>query len=263
MGHTKNKTSEEKENESKPDKDRAKKPTAGKENVGLDLDLGKDIGKDIESNFVKEKTKVENKDADSSINTIEKDETGGDKDLKLFDKDGHLDIKEKVGSPTKDLGMEFLDIVLIDSNQTAKDKTKDGEMDKGQKITHGPQYTILNLTEDEKENILYEIDIIPRGNNTEFLNSNDIEDNLGTLPQKETEELPTVAAKNSTAIIPTVITTTERVTTRVTPTEKVKVDTVNEKTTEQDLQQETNLKNGGEYPQVALCNTMNTMIHIH
>ncbi|XP_077101650.1 inactive serine protease PAMR1 [Siphateles boraxobius] len=242
VGHFKNKTSEEEENESKPDKDRPKKPTAGNYDGGLDLELGKDIGKDIGSNFVQEKPKVENKDTESSINTIGKKETGGDKDnLKLFDKDRHLDIREKDGSPTKDLGMDFIDIVLIDTNQTAKDKTKDGSMDKGQKITDGPQYTILSLTEDEKENILYEIDIIHRGNNTEFLNRNDIEDNLGTLPQNETEELPTATTgNNSTAIIPTVSTANERVTTRVKPVEKVKVDTVNEKTEEQVLQQETN-----------------------
>ncbi|XP_067292919.1 inactive serine protease PAMR1 isoform X2 [Pseudorasbora parva] len=247
--HTKNKTSEEKENESKPDKDRPKKPTVGKDIGGLDLELGKDIGKDIGSHFVKEKHKVENKDADSSINTIEKKEPGVDKDnLKLLDKDGHLDTREKDGSPTKDLGMEFIDIVLIDntmdSNQTEKDKTKDGEMDKGQKITDGPQYTILSLTEDEKENILYEIDIIHRVNNTEFLNRNDIEEYLGTLPQKETEELPITITpgNNSTTIIPTESSTTERLTMRVTPTDKVKVDTVTEKTAVQVLQQETNIE---------------------
>lgn len=260
MGHSKNKTSEEEENESKPDKDRPKKPTAGNDDGGQDLKLGKDIGKDIGSHFVQEKPKVENKEFENrSINTIVKKETGGDKhNLKLLDKDGHLDIREKDGSPTKDLGMDFIDIVLIDNNQTTRDKTKDGGMDKGQKITDGPQYTILSLTEDEKENILYEIDIIHRGNNTEFLNRNDIEENLGTLPQKETEELPTATpGNNSTAIIPTVSTTTERVTTRVKPVEKVKVDTVNEKTAEQVLQQETNresqsnLKNEGEYPQAS------------
>ncbi|XDV52339.1 hypothetical protein PO909_021076 [Leuciscus waleckii] len=240
VGHTKNKTSEEEENESKPDKDRPKKPTAGKDDGGLDLELGKDKGKDIGSHFVQEKPKVENKDTDSSINTIGKKETGGDKDnLKLLDKDGHLDITEKDGSPTKDLGMDILDIVLIDNNQTAKDKTKYGGMDKGQKIIDGPQYTLL--TEDENENILHETDIIHSGNNTEFLNSNDIEEDLGTLPQKETEELPTASTGNNiTAFIPTASTTTERVTTRVKPTEKVKVDTVNEKTAEQVLQQETN-----------------------
>lgn len=257
MGHIKNKTSGEEENESKPDKDRPKKPTAGKDDRGLDLELGKDIGKDIGRNFVQEKPKVENKDTDISINTIGKKETGGDKDnLKPLDKDGNLDIREKDRSPTKDLGMDIFDIVLIDNNQTAKDKTKDGGMDKGQKITDGPQYTIL--TEDENENILYEIDIIHRGNNTEFLNSNDLEENLGTLPQKETEELPTASTgNNSTAILPTASTTTERVTSRVKPLENVKVDTVNEKTAEQVLQQETNresqsnLKNEGEYPQAS------------
>jgi len=266
VGHSKNKTSEEEENESNPDKDRPKKPPAGNDDGGLDVELGKDIGKDIGSKFV-QKPKVENKETDS--NTIGKKETGGDNDnLKLLDKDGHLNIREKDGSPKKDLDMDFIDIMLIDNNQTAKDKTKDGGMDKGQKITDGPQYTI-SLTEDEKENILYEIDITHRGNNTEFLNRNDIEENLGTLLQKETKELPTATTGNissgviptainiSTAVIPTVITTTARVATRVKPMEKVKVDTVNEKTTEQVLQQETNresqsnLKNEGEYPQAS------------
>jgi len=299
VGHSKNKTSEEEENESNPDKDRPKKPPAGNDDGGLDVELGKDIGKDIGSKFV-QKPKVENKETDS--NTIGKKETGGDNDnLKLLDKDGHLNIREKDGSPKKDLDMDFIEIMLIDNNQTAKDKTKDGGMDKGQKITDGPQYTI-SLTEDEKENILYEIDITHRGNNTEFLNRNDIEENLGTLLQKETKELPTATTGNnsttviptainnstavipsainistaviptviniSTAVIPTAITTTARVATRVKPMEKVKEDTVNEKTEEQLLQQETNresqsnLKNEGEYPQASYWNSMNIFTFI-
>lgn len=204
--------------------------------MGQDGKFGEDI--DFGSNFVKEKPKVENKDADGSINTIRKKETGEDKDtIKPFDKDAHLDIGKKVGSPTK----EYIDIVLIDNrmanNQTTKaDKTKDGGTDKGQKITDGPQYTILSLTEDEKDNILYEIDTIHKGNNTQFFNRNDIE-NLGTLLE-ETEQLPTTTiGNNSTTIIPTVSKTTDKM--MVKPMEKLKVDAVNEKTTEQDLQQET------------------------
>ncbi len=66
MGHAKNKTSQEKENESKTVKDiKPQKPTPGKDNVGQDGKFGED-----KSNFVKEKPKVENKDADGSINTI-------------------------------------------------------------------------------------------------------------------------------------------------------------------------------------------------
>ncbi len=208
--------------------------------MGQDGKFGED-----KSNFVKEKPKVENKDADGSINTIRKKETGEDKDtLKPFDKDAHLDIGKKVVSPTKDLGMEYIDIVLIDNrmanNQTTKaDKTKDGGMDKGQKITDGPQYTILSLTEDEKDNILYEIDTMHKGNNTQFFNRNDIE-NWGTLLE-ETEQLPTTTiGNNSTTIIPTVSKTTDKM--MVKPMEKVKEDAVNEKTTEQDLQQETDIE---------------------
>ncbi|XP_058622467.1 inactive serine protease PAMR1 isoform X3 [Onychostoma macrolepis] len=244
-GHAKNKTSQEKENESKTVKDiKPQKPTPGKDNVGRDGKFGEDMGIDFGSNFVKEKPKVENKDADSSINTIRKKETEEDKDtLKPFDKDAHLDIGKKVGSPTKDLGMEYIDFVLIDNrmanNQTTKaDKTKDGGMDKGQKRTDGPQYTILSLTENEKDNILYEIDTIHKGNNTQFFNRNDIENSETLL--EETEQLPTTTTgNNSTTVIPTMSKTIDKMTMMVKPMEKVKVDAVNEKTTEQDLQQET------------------------
>lgn len=254
MGHAKNKTSQEKENESKTDKDiKPQKPTAGKDNVGQDVKFGEDMGIDIGSNFVKEKTKIENKDADSNINTIRKNEAVEDKDtLQLLDKDAHLDIGTKVGSPTKDLGMEFVEIVLIDnkmvSNQTTKDdKTRDGGIDKGQKRTDGPQYTILSLTEDEKENILYEIDTIHRGNNTTFFNKNDIEENLTLLQETEQPKTATTG-NNSTAVIPTVSKTTDKMTMTVKPTEKVLVDTVNEKMTEQDLQE--TKKDEGETGQI-------------
>ncbi|XP_050960720.1 LOW QUALITY PROTEIN: inactive serine protease PAMR1 [Labeo rohita] len=254
MGHAKNKTSQEKENESKTDKDiKPQKPTAGKDNMGQDVKFGEDMGIDIGSNFVKEKTKIENKDADSNINTIRKNEAVEDKDtLQLLDKDAHLDIGTKVGSPTKDLGMEFVEIVLIDnkmvSNQTTKDdKTRDGGIDKGQKRTDGPQYTILSLTEDEKENILYEIDTIHRGNNTTFFNKNDIEENLTLLQETEQPKTATTG-NNSTAVIPTVSKTTDKMTMTVKPTEKVQVDTVNEKMTEQDLQE--TKKDEGETGQI-------------
>ncbi|XP_073688388.1 inactive serine protease PAMR1 isoform X2 [Garra rufa] len=245
VGHGKNKTSQGKENESKTVKDiKPQKPTTGKDNVGQDVKFGEDMGIDIGSNFVKEKPKIENKDTDNNINTITKNEAGEDKDTpKLFDKDAHLDIGTKVGSPSKDLGMEFVDIVLIDnrmaSNHTTEDdKTKDSGVDKGQKRTDGPQYTILGLTEDEKENILYEIDTIHRRNNTEFFNRNVIEENFTIL--QETEQPPTATTGNtSTAIITTVSKTTDKVEMMVKPIEKVQVDTVNEKMIEQDLQQET------------------------
>lgn len=212
--------------------------------MGQEGQFGEDKGIDFGSNFLKEKPKAENKDTDSSINTIRKKETGEDKDtLKPFDKDAHLDIGKKVASPTKDLGMEYIDIVLIDNrmanNQTTTaDTTKDGGIDKGQKITDEPQYTILSLTEDEKENILYELDTIHKGNNTTFFNRNDKE-NLGTLLEG-TEQLPTATTgNNSTTIIPTVSKNTDKMTMMAKPIEKVKVDTMNVKTSEQDLQQET------------------------
>ncbi|KAK2866823.1 hypothetical protein Q8A67_024940 [Cirrhinus molitorella] len=254
VGHAKNKTSlQEKENESKTDI-KPQKPTSGKDNVGQDVKFGEDKGIDIGSNFVKEKPKLENKDADSGINTIGKNEAGEDKDtLKLFDKDAHPDTGKKVGSPSKELGMEFVDIVLIDnrmaSNHTTKDdKTKDGGIDKGQKRTNGPQYTILSLTEDEQENILYEIDTIHRQNNTEFVNSNDIEDNLTLL--QETEQPPTAtASNNSTAITPTLSKTTDKMEMMVKPMEKVQVDPVNETmTTKQESQQNTETGEGEGRP---------------
>ncbi|XP_043090442.1 inactive serine protease PAMR1 isoform X2 [Puntigrus tetrazona] len=237
-GHAKNKTS-------KTVKDiKPQKPTPGKEDVGQDGKFGEDMGIDFGSNIVKEKPKAENKDADTSINTIRKKETEEDKDtVKPFDKEAHLDIGKKVGSSTKDLGMEYIDIVLIDNrmanNQTPKaDETKDDGIDKGQKRTDGPQYTILSLTEDEKNNILHEIDTIHKGNNTQFFNRNDIE-NLGTV-LIETEQLPTPnTGNNSTTIVPIETETTEKMTMTAKPTEKVKVDEVNVKMSEQDLQQET------------------------
>ncbi|XP_051978723.1 inactive serine protease PAMR1 isoform X3 [Xyrauchen texanus] len=241
MGHTKDNTPYEKENESTTDKDiRPQKPTPGKEKVGQEVDLGKDIRKDFRKE--KPKDKVENKDDDdSSINTISKKETNEDEDhVKPLDKDRHVDRGEKVAkSPKEDLDMDFVDIVLIDrkwaNNQTAKDKIDDEGTDKGEKVIYGPKYSIVRLTKGEKENNFYQIDTINIGNNSESVESNDI--GLRTLPRKETEESPT-ATTDSTAIMSTVSKTTERML-MIKSTDKFKVDSVNEQITEQDLPLET------------------------
>ncbi|XP_051547994.1 inactive serine protease PAMR1 isoform X2 [Myxocyprinus asiaticus] len=264
MGNTKDNTPYEKENESTPGKDiRPQKPTPGKEKVGQDVDLGKDIRKDFRKE--KPKDKVENKDDDdSSLNTISKKETDEDEDhVKPLDKDRHVDRGEKVTKgPKEDLDMDFVDIVLIDrkwaNNQTAKDKTDDEGIDKGEKVIYGPKYSIVRLTKDEKENNFYKIDTINIGNNSESVESNDIEKGLRTLPRKETAESPTATTdNNSTAIVSTVSKTTERMAIMIKPTDKFKVDSVKEQITEQDLPLETkeeflpNTKPEGESGQFA------------
>ncbi|XP_056307558.1 inactive serine protease PAMR1 isoform X2 [Danio aesculapii] len=208
VGDAKNKTSQEKENESKPEKDiKAQKPTAGKD---YDLVLGKDMDKETVSLFVKEKPKAEYKESDSSINTIEKKDPGEDKDgLKLFDKVEHLHIEEKVETPAKDV--EYVDIVLIDrmeNNQTTEDKTKDDRPERR------PQYTISRLTEDRKEeNLLNEVDVTQQENNTGYFDSNDIEENVDMLLLKHAEEPPSsTAVQYSTETTTTASRTTERAT---------------------------------------------------
>lgn len=194
----KNKTSQEKENESKPEKDiKAQKPTAGK---GYDLVLGKDVEKEIVSIFVKEKPKAEYKESDSSINTIEKKDPGEDKDtLKVLGKDEHLHIEEKVVTPSRDV--ELVDIVLIDNpmeNKTTDDNTE-------------REYTISRLNEDRKENLLSEIDVTQQENNTGFFDSNDIDENADTPRLKQTEEPPSSTAVHySTETTTTASRSTER-----------------------------------------------------
>lgn len=215
----------------KEDKEiKLQKPTSGKDKVGQDVDL--DIRKELE----KEKSKDKEANTDSSINTIIKKETEKHKDnMKPTD---NLDSTEKVAkSPTKGLEVDLVDIVLIDSkraNQTGNNKTKE------QKITDGPQYTILSLTEDDKKNIFYEIDTISTGNNTESVDSNDIEKRLETTAQQGTEEMQTATVGNNrTQIMSTVIKETEKVTNTVKKTEMLNVNTVIERTTKEVPPQET------------------------
>lgn len=233
VADAKNKTSQDQENQSKPEKDiKAQKPTAGKDH---DLLLGKDMDKDIVSILVKEKPKAEYKETDSSRNTIEKKDPGEDKDTaKLFDKDEHLHIEEKVVTPTAD--EELVDIVLIDTemenNQTTEDKTKDD------KTERGPQYTISRLNEDGKENLFNEIDVTQQENNTGYIDSNDIEENVDMFLLKQTEEPP-----SSTAVQYSTETTTPASRTTERATDKPE-DPVHEKTP--DLQQETTAESQNE-----------------
>lgn len=183
-------------------------PTSGKDKFGQDVDLDKDISKVIRKELRKEKNKdkEENMDTDSNINTITKKETDKYKDdsMKALD---NLENSEKVDkSPTKGLDIEFVDIVLIDSkrgnNHTEKDKLK------SEKKADGPNYTILSFTEDNKENILYEVDIINTANVTQSVNSNDIVENLETITRRHTEEIlsastgsPEISTVNDTTIM--------------------------------------------------------------
>lgn len=224
------------------------KPTSGKDNVGQGVDL--DIRKEVEKE--KSKDKEANKDTDSSINTIIKKETEKHKDnMKPTD---NLDSTEKVAkSTTKGLEVDFVDIVLIDSkraNQTGKNKTTD------QKITDGPRYTVLSFTEDDKENIFYKVDSISTENNTESVDSNDIEKSLETTAQQGTEEMQTATVGNNrTEIISTVIKETEKVTNILKKTEMLKVNTVIEIITkevppqERKKESQPNAKTEGEFGQ--------------
>ncbi|XP_065154067.2 inactive serine protease PAMR1 isoform X5 [Paramisgurnus dabryanus] len=245
----------DKQNSSKPTGEAEKKlqpqkPTSGKDNVGQGVDL--DIRKEVEKE--KSKDKEANKDTDSSINTIIKKETEKHKDnMKPTD---NLDSTEKVAkSTTKGLEVDFVDIVLIDSkraNQTGKNKTTD------QKITDGPRYTVLSFTEDDKENIFYKVDSISTENNTESVDSNDIEKSLETTAQQGTEEMQTATVGNNrTEIISTVIKETEKVTNILKKTEMLKVNTVIEIITkevppqERKKESQPNAKTEGEFGQTA------------
>lgn len=229
------------------------KPTSGRDGQYIDLD--KDIGKVIRKELGKEKSREreENMDTGSNINTIAKKETDKYKDdnMKTLE---NLDNFEKVDKSSKKvLEIDFVDIVLIDSkranNHTSKDQFN------RPKITDGPKYTTLSFTEDNKENIVYEIDAINTTNANQSVNSNDIVENLETIPQRKTQEILTSATGSPE--IPTEYQSTKRKTTErtaitVKPTEELKDYTIIQMTTEISLQEtkeesQPNKKTEGEF----------------
>ncbi|KAF7702185.1 inactive serine protease PAMR1 [Silurus meridionalis] len=221
------------EKEKTPDKTVSlEKTISGKDKTGLDIDsgksqevekgIGKDPGKDIgkEKPTVGIKDKIDGKDSEDSMNKVRKKDSDNGKIVHYLDKDGDLDSAEKVViDPTNDLDMNIVDIVLIDDKGTIKETNihKATETDNRETATEIPQYTIVSLRKDEKdENVPYKIDTSSTGNNTEPVDSNDIEESLQALLPKENPKIqPQAHEDNSTvrAIIPTQIPDTERVTT--------------------------------------------------
>ncbi|KAI5626934.1 inactive serine protease PAMR1-like [Silurus asotus] len=219
-----------KEKEKTPDKTVSlEKTISGKDKTGLDIDSGKSqevekgIGKDPGKDFGKEKPTVgikdKIKDSEDSMNKVQKKDSDNGKIVHYLDKDGDLDSAEKVViDPTNDLDMNIVDIVLIDDKSTIKETNihKATDIDNRETATEIPQYTIVSLRKDEKdENVPYKIDTSSTGNNTEPVDSNDIEESLQALLPKENPKIqPQAHEDNSTvrAIIPTQIPDTERVT---------------------------------------------------
>ncbi|KAL7868058.1 hypothetical protein SRHO_G00094420 [Serrasalmus rhombeus] len=206
-------------------------PTSEKDKIGQDAEtgkekgqeVGKDIGKDPGKGVGKEKPtvgskdKLSNKDSDSRNTVRKKDSDNGKPGQKYLGKDGDVDgVENVVKDPTKDLDMNIVDIVLIDDNkgplieetikETMPNIPKATEKDKEETTTDVPQYTIVSLKKDEKDNVLYTIDTLGPENNTEPVDSNDIEGGQETLLPKESHKIqPTATEDKSTekAIVPT------------------------------------------------------------
>ncbi|KAG9281076.1 inactive serine protease PAMR1 isoform X2 [Astyanax mexicanus] len=217
-----------------PGKDIGKDPgkdigkDAGKDigkDPGKDIgkDPGKDIGKDITT--IASKDKTTGKDPDDSMNTVrKKDSDNGKHGQKYLGKDNDLEGEDNaVKDPTKDLDINTVDIVLIDDTknlfidgdikETIPIIPKAPEKDKKETATDVPQFTIVSLKQDEKDNVLYTINTSGPGNNTEPVDSNDIEGDLETLLPKETVKIqPKATEDNSTvkAIVPTMSPVTKK-----------------------------------------------------
>ncbi|XP_056595372.1 inactive serine protease PAMR1 isoform X3 [Triplophysa dalaica] len=243
----------QKENEHAIDQEfKTQKPTSGKDNFGQYVDLDKDIDKVIrkELGTEKNKDKEENKETDSNINTITKEESDKFKDDSVKQRD-NLDNSEKVDkSPTKGLDIDFVDIVLINSrranNQTENDKSN------SQKITDGSKYTILSFTDDNKENIFYEIDTINKANVTQSVDNNDIIENLETVPLTAATGSPEISTVSKIA---TTIT--------VKPTEELKDHTMIQRPTEISLKdtKEESQPNKTEESEGRHCPPLETLYH--
>lgn len=169
------------------------------------------------------------------MNTVRKtDSENGKPGQKYQDKGADLDnVENVVKEPSKDLDMNVVDIVLIDEEpiigvtveNTMPDihkVTDKKEKDKEEITTDMPQYTIVSLKKDEKVNVLYTIDTSGPGNDTEPVDSNDIEGGLEIWPPREIPKIqPTPTEVNSTAkaIVPTLRPDTEGVVFTVKPEE--------------------------------------------
>lgn len=230
------KTGTKKKKEKTPDKTVSLEiPISGKDKTGLDIDIGKGkevekgIGKDPGKDFGKEKPtvgikdKISGKDSEDRINTVQKKDSDNGKIVHSLDKDIDLESVEKVViDPTNDLDMNVVDIVSIDDKSTIKEINihKTAEKDNKETVTEIPQYTIVSLRKDERdENVPYKIDTSSTSNTTEPVDSNDIEERLKTLLPKETPKIqPQAHEDNSTerAIVPTQKPDSERVTAGVT-----------------------------------------------
>lgn len=197
-------------------------PTSGKDKIGLDIDIGKGqevekgIGKDPGKDLGKEKPtvglkdKITGKKSEDSINAVRKKDSDNGKIVHYLDKDGDLDNAENVViDATNDLDTNIVDIVLIDDKSTIKETNihKATEKDNKETVTEIPQYTIVSLRKDEKdEHIPYKIDTSSTNNTTEPVDSNDIEESLQALLPKETPKIqPQAREDNNTerAIAPT------------------------------------------------------------
>lgn len=197
--------------------------------TGLDIDKAKgqevetDISKDPGKDFGKEKPiagskdKISIKDSDDSINKVREKDSDNGKIVHYFGKDKDLDSAVKVVTDqTNDLDTNIVDIVPIDDKKSIKETNilKATENDNKETVTEIPEYTIVSLRKDEKdENVPYKIDTSSTSYTNETVNSNDIEEHLQTLVPKEASKIqPQVHEDNSTEREPTPSPDTERVT---------------------------------------------------
>ncbi|XP_072526077.1 inactive serine protease PAMR1 isoform X2 [Salminus brasiliensis] len=191
------------------------KPTSEKDKTGqveetgkdkgqhVDKDKGKDPGKDVGKDItaVGSKDKTSSKDPDDSMNTVrKKDSDNGKPGQKYLGKDGDLEGEENaVKDPTKHLDMNTVDNMLTEDmkrpfsegniKETIPNIPKAAEKEKKETTTDVPQFTIVSLNQDEKDNVLYTIVTLGPDNNTEPVDSNDIEGGPEKFPPKESPKI--------------------------------------------------------------------------
>lgn len=191
-------------------------PISGKDKNGLNTSKGKEVEKSVGKDPIGSKDKITSKDSEDSVNTVRKKDSDNGKIVHL-DKDRDFDSAEKVIDPTNDLDTNIVDIILIEDKSTIKETNihKATEKDNKETATEIPEYTIVSLRKDEKdENVPYKIDTSSTSNTKETVDSNVIEESLQTLLPKETpKSQPQTHKDNSTerSIVPTQSPDTERV----------------------------------------------------
>ncbi|XP_076847849.1 inactive serine protease PAMR1 [Brachyhypopomus gauderio] len=174
-------------------------PTRGKEKTSTDIskDKEQDVVKDPEKDAGTDKHREGSKDQI----LIKAPEDSVKMDRKK-DTDGDLDSGDKgVKVLTNDLDMNSVDFVLIEDIVTVKETIPDPdnatEKETEETTTDLPQYTIVSLRKDEKDNVFYKVHTSGQSNDTEPVDSNDIDAGLGTQQPKDTRKITLEATDNN------------------------------------------------------------------